>query len=205
MHPRRIVMALAIAACCLGCSEHQVPSGSNRTAIPGRESIANPALLIDPPEAIRERYRFLEDPWFNEAKYKKGIEELPYTEIQLERTECFGTCPSYIVVFRIDGTATYEGREYVDKQGKHAGRIYSGGYARLCWAIEQFKVLDGPRSYSVNMTDMSTAILRIKRRDTDSAEEIRDYGGAGPMELWIIQNAIDGISSRVEWKKMGDE
>src|SRR5262245_27898915 len=36
----------------------------------------------------------------------------PFDRIELERTECFGTCPAYTVTLWRDGQATYSGRAH---------------------------------------------------------------------------------------------
>src|SRR6202171_787505 len=37
--------------------------------------------------------------------------------VTLERTVCFGTCPSYLVTITSDGTVTFEGRDFVKTKG----------------------------------------------------------------------------------------
>ena len=44
----------------------------------------------------------------------------PLTEISLERTPCFGSCPVDKVVLRPDGTATYIGRRFVERVVNYA-------------------------------------------------------------------------------------
>src|SRR5205085_722560 len=45
------------------------------------------------------------------------------SEIALERTRCFGTCPAYSVVIKADGTFTYTGKDFVTRKGEHAGTV----------------------------------------------------------------------------------
>src|SRR5919202_5807692 len=47
------------------------------------------------------------------------------TEVTLERTACFGTCPAYKVTIRSDGTIIYEGREFVQMKGTYKGEVYA--------------------------------------------------------------------------------
>src|SRR5262249_21525334 len=37
--------------------------------------------------------------------------------VTLERTQCYGTCPSYKLTVSADGTVVFEGREYVKNKG----------------------------------------------------------------------------------------
>ena len=48
-------------------------------------------------------------------------ESEPVQVIYYERTVCFGTCPSFIFTIDSDGSATYEGRNFVDLIGKYSG------------------------------------------------------------------------------------
>ncbi len=111
------------------------------------------------------------------------------TEVTLERTTCFGTCPAYKVTLRNDGTIIYEGREFVEKKGTYKGQVY--GFDRLAQLILAQKYFDLKDDYSRPITDMPsviTSVVRSGRRKT-----INDYAGSGPVELWGIEMAIDGM------------
>ena len=41
------------------------------------------------------------------------------TEIRLERTPCFGSCPVDEVILRPDGSATYIGKRFVKRIGRY--------------------------------------------------------------------------------------
>ena len=41
----------------------------------------------------------------------------------LERTACFGTCPTYRLTINGDGKAYYEGRRFVPREGRYAGQV----------------------------------------------------------------------------------
>jgi hypothetical protein len=111
------------------------------------------------------------------------------TEVTLERTACFGTCPIYKVTLRSDGTITYEGREFVQMKGTHKGMVYGfDRLARLILAQGYFNLKD---DYSIPATDLPSAITSVVR--AGKRKTIADYGGAGPIELWGIEMAIDGM------------
>jgi hypothetical protein len=148
---------------------------------------------------IPDRYHFLFAPGVDPTKVQEIRDSFPFTEIQLERTGCFGTCPSYIVTLRADGQATYNGREYAPRSGDHTGEISLWDYGRLCLAIEQSAVLDGPQRFAGQWTDSATVYLRVRLRESGETIEIEDYAQQGPTELWLLQTAIDGVSSEIEW------
>jgi hypothetical protein len=111
------------------------------------------------------------------------------TEVTLERTACFGTCPAYKVTLRSDGTIIYEGREFVEMKGTYKGEVYAfDRLARFILAQGFFNLKD---DYSINATDLPSAITSVVRGG--KRKKVLDYGGAGPLELWGIEMAIDGV------------
>jgi hypothetical protein len=70
----------------------------------------------------------------------------PITEITLERTPCYGSCPIDKMVFRSDGTAEYTGTRFVKRTGRYTGRIARGEFDALARLVPREEVLraDGP-------------------------------------------------------------
>ena len=122
------------------------------------------------------------------------------TEVTLERTACFGTCPIYTITLRRDGTATYVGRNFVERKGTYTAKVY--GFDRLAELIESRGYFNLKDSYTVRVTDLPstvTSVVRAGRRKT-----IRNYGNSGPVELWGIEKAIDGMVANTKWEKVSD-
>ena len=111
------------------------------------------------------------------------------TEVTLERTSCFGTCPDYKVTLRRDGAVIYEGRRFVQMMGTYKGEAY--GFDRLAQLILAQKYFDMKDDYSRPITDMPSAITSVAR--DGKRKTIVDYAETGPTELWSIEMAIDGI------------
>ena len=59
--------------------------------------------------------------------------------ITLERTPCFGTCPSYKLTIYDDGKVEYEGRDFVKRKGKAEGQITKAELEEL---IREFERID---------------------------------------------------------------
>lgn len=123
------------------------------------------------------------------------------TEITLERTACFGTCPMYTLTLRRDGTATYVGREYVERKGTYKGKIY--GFDRLAQLVQSRGYFNLKDEYTVNATDLPSAITSVVR--SGRRKTIRNYGESGPVELWGIEVAIDGMIANTKWEKVSDK
>ena len=166
---------------------------------PQRQHTAFLPRTYDPTAVVPERYHFLYSGGIGYDDIDKVWKSLPFTKIELERTECFGTCPSYVVSFSADGTARYNGRQYADRTGAFYGEVEIWDYGQICWMIDKFKILDSNREYRSNWTDSATTIIRATLRETNETIEISDYGGQGPVELWALFNAMDAVSNRVEW------
>lgn len=132
-------------------------------------------------------------------KDRRGGEQI--TEVTLERTACFGTCPVYKITLRRDGTATYVGREFVERKGTYSGKIY--GFERLAQLIESRGYFNLKENYTVNATDLPstlTSVVRAGRR-----KSVTNYGDTGPVELWGIETAIDGMVTNIKWQKVSDK
>src|SRR5690242_20304163 len=61
----------------------------------------------------------------------------PVTEVRLQRTACFGTCPVDEVVLRTDGTASYCGERFVDRVGRYRGSVPPEQLAQLARQLQE--------------------------------------------------------------------
>jgi hypothetical protein len=129
----------------------------------------------------------------------RGGEQI--TEITLERTACFGTCPMYKITLRRDGTATYIGRRFVDRVGTYKGNVY--GFERLAQFVESQGFFKLNNEYTVAVTDLPSTITSAVRQG--QRKTIVDYGNIAPLELWAIEQAIDGIVANTKWEKISDK
>lgn len=119
------------------------------------------------------------------------------TEVTLERTACFGPCPMYKVTLRRNGTISYNGKEFVQLKGAYEGKFY--GFERLAELISSQGYFNWKDNYAIPATDLpsaNTSVVRNGKRKT-----IRNYGDAGPVELWGIEMAIDGILKGAKLEK----
>jgi len=123
------------------------------------------------------------------------------TEITLERTTCFGTCPSYKVTLRRDGEITYEGRRFVEMMGTYQGHAY--GFERLAQLIMAQGYFNLKDDYSRPITDMPSTITSVVMNG--KRKTITNYADTGPVELWGIEMAIDGILKNAKLEKVKDQ
>ena len=129
---------------------------------------------------------------------------LPYRTIELERTPCLGRCPVYHLTLHRHGHAHFVGQANVERLGTFAGEFMVNDFGKLCYLIEVLKVEELRARHRARGTDRASTIVRLIGADgTDKV--IEDYGNAGPIELWALQLAVDGVGSRVRWRPAGSE
>src|ERR671921_1467141 len=85
------------------------------------------------------------------------------TEISLERTPCFGSCPVDKVVLRPDGTATYIGRRFVERMGTYEGKFAEGDFERLAGLMQAMKFFGMEDRYDRPITDHPSVITTAVR------------------------------------------
>jgi hypothetical protein len=132
----------------------------------------------------------------NPQNERRGGEQI--TEITLERTACFGACPMYKITLMRDGTATYVGRRFVDRVGTYKGNVY--GFERLAQFVESQGFFKLNNEYTVAVTDLPSTITSAVRQG--QRKTIVDYGNIAPLELWAIEQSIDGIVANTRWEKV---
>jgi hypothetical protein len=123
------------------------------------------------------------------------------TEITLERTTCFGTCPNYTVTLRRDGTITYNGIRFVEMTGTYQGHAY--GFERLAQLITSAGYFNLKDNYSRPITDMPSTITSVVMNG--KRKTITNYADTGPVELWGIEMAIDGMLKSARLEKVKDK
>lgn len=121
------------------------------------------------------------------------------TEISMERTVCAGTCPIYTVTFKSDGTAVYEGKEFVDKIGTYVGKVDEIEFKRLAFLIEKLNFLGLKDNYSIPVADHANVIITVNYED--KVKGVDNYGDAGPVEVWAIEKVIDAMVEDIYWER----
>ncbi len=130
--------------------------------------------------------------------------------ITLERSTCFGTCPSYIVTLASDGRVTWEGRDYVKTIGSATAQIKSEDFNKLAREFERirFATLDdkyepGTRGCPKSATDNPSAQTSI--RINGKTKSVLHYYGCRDSEvlrtLTALERKIDEVIGTERWIK----
>lgn len=117
----------------------------------------------------------------------------------LERTPCFGRCPTYKVRINNDGTATYQGIRSVEREGTFTGKMDRAGMDALfarATAIGFFSMKD---RYDSDVTDLPSAIIRISANGQD--KKVTGRSGT-PMAFKAFATYADSVIAQVTWVKV---
>ena len=165
------------------------------TKAPVRESSSQED---DPAASVPDIYKPFWGQTFSLADEATLRAALPFERVALERRASMTIGPNYRVVFHRSGLA-----ELDDKGGPAVGRFTSDldsySYARLCYLIQRSRFDTLSPSYTIGaVTDQETVIVTV----TDSSGEhtVSEYGLVGPIELWTIQETIDGLRAQTLWE-----
>jgi hypothetical protein len=127
------------------------------------------------------------------------------TEIDYEYSAAAILYAQHRVVFRSDASATLfteccrnsspnDRATYCEVR---KGRIYGEQFAMLAWTLERngFFGLNG--KYQRDITDSVFLSTRVTRDGKE--HKVVEYAGGGPLELFVIDAAIEGVSSSLDW------
>lgn len=135
-------------------------------------------------------------------KLSKNNSSGKISEISLERSVCEGSCPAYKVTLYDNGSAVYVGEAYSQFIGRYEADSDSCPecyFAELIEWLELQNFFNMRNIYNENLVDSSritVTIIRNGDRKTVISNDSRN-----PIELWGIAMAIDGVVSKIKWKK----
>jgi hypothetical protein len=130
------------------------------------------------------------------------------TLIRLERTVCFGTCPSYKLTIKADGSVTFEGHRCVKHIGTAKSAIPREQLRKLLAMFEETKFFDLKDQYISHLdgcesevTDNPSAITSITVNG--KSKTVTHYYGCLGIELLDhlakLERAIDNAVSSDQW------
>ena len=119
------------------------------------------------------------------------------TEIGIERTGCYGTCPSYTFIVKSDGTFRYKGLDHVERKGEFSGRISVWSFHQLAQFIRDSSYLELEDGYTGMDTDNPTTYTMVVMNG--KRKTVSNYANAGPTKLWAIEQLIDDLMAKAKW------
>ncbi|MBI1849023.1 MAG: hypothetical protein HYR85_01635 [Planctomycetes bacterium] len=131
----------------------------------------------------------------------------PDVFVRLERTPCYGWCPSYVVTVHRDGRVDYEGRAWVKEIGQRAATLPRETFAKVeaflttnrFWELEDAYLRAGA-------TDCPTVIVSAARAGA-SPKTVRHYTGDGdaPTRLVDVEDGLDALLGTERWIGTSEE
>jgi hypothetical protein len=143
---------------------------------------------------------------------------LPYDSISLERGSigCAGACPSTTVTLY---RATYQGTRTPDAgelRGRaelravggagDAPRISEGAFriydfANLSYLLHRAGFLGLPALYDCSSCPADRRYVALSVAAGGNTKTVIDFGVSRPVELWVIQQALDAVSRNIQWTR----
>ena len=130
--------------------------------------------------------------------------EIPVKEslfLTMERTPCFGKCPSYKLTIFNTGNVVYEGFTFAKKEGKHTKKLSKIQLTEIQDKIESINLFEMNDKYDSQITDIPSTILFVVYKG--KKKKILDRVG-GPDELKKLEKLIDFLVIDDELKKVAE-
>ena len=110
--------------------------------------------------------------------------------ITMERTPCFGKCPSYKITIFNTGNVIYEGFKFATKEGKYTKKLTQNQLSEIQSQINIEGIFDLENKYDSPITDVPSTILYIIYNG--KKKKILDRYGA-PDKLKRFEKLIDAL------------
>lgn len=152
-------------------------------------------------------------PLFFSWTFRANAQQIPAdTVINLERTDCFFTCPAYLVTISADGLVIFEGKANVRVIGKAETRIAAEKVQNLIAAflkIKFFLLRDHYNSAKdgCRITDGDASSVRTSIRIGGKSKSVDRYLGCFPKKkhsldpLMSVEALIDDVANTDQWIK----
>ena len=181
-----LIFAAALLAFTGGCkSKEKMPDAS-----------ANGTSIAEQVEPVKEMPR-------DEAEDAVNLAQLEGDSVffSIERTPCFGTCPTYKLTILQDGSATYLGRRFAAREGHFTGHVNAATMNALKAAADSLGFYKLEDKYDQPVTDLPSVIIRV-HADRRGKQVIGRVGS--PEEFKALTKRAEALLADVEWTKVGD-
>ncbi len=117
------------------------------------------------------------------------------------RTGCFGHCPIFRVRFYRGGVATFNGEAFVEPLGMNLGKFDESQLESLIKQAFDIGFFDMADNYPIDrdyyIPDMSNTITTLV---FNSIEKTVDHNNTGPAELEEIEQKLQELVDKIDWK-----
>jgi hypothetical protein len=130
------------------------------------------------------------------------IKDWSSIRIEMSRSGCFGTCPSYSVQIAGDGSVRYVGDSFVALMGAHRAQLPAQTVQALVKQFQRAEFFWLNSSYVADITDSASTEVSISF--DGRTHRVHDYVGLQvgmPDSVRDVQDAIDRLANTDRWLK----
>lgn len=124
------------------------------------------------------------------------------TVVEISKTACFGKCPVYSFSLKGDGSATYDGKRFVDLEGQHKRTFSADTVNAVFEALIEADLYQYEDEYTDQVTDLPTTYLRIQHEGRE--KQIKLYYGY-PKELEEIADRLQKLAFTGGWSEQSQK
>ena len=128
------------------------------------------------------------------VKQKKNIQ---IDTIIVDKSACYGPCPSYKITLCKTGDVFYDGHYYVDKLGKWKSTFNKNEFEGLTSLIFAINFFNMKEKYSTNVTDMSWITITVISKQTTKMVRTDFY-----LPLWEFAKLVDCLTKDLDWEEI---
>lgn len=186
MQMHTLLLAASLLAFTAGCKDKQALPDTS--AKPAATEPAQVNATATPPttEGVQEPA----------STAKAGDDSIFFS---IERTPCFGSCPTYKLTILQDGSATYVGRRFAAREGSYRGHVDAGTMGKLKAAAETNGFYGMQDKYDEPVTDLPSVIIRVHADSRD--KQVIGRVGA-PQSFKLLTKEVEALLGGVEWTKV---
>ncbi|HEY4362916.1 MAG TPA: ankyrin repeat domain-containing protein [Bryobacteraceae bacterium] len=136
-------------------------------------------------------------PWFFEkGPDPGGISSNDYVEF--ERTECFGSCPAYVVRVQANGMVSWHGKNFVAVEGDQTARVNPSEAKALIESSLKRGIWSLCSSYEQPITDLPTWITTLHVGKLE--KRVQNYAQSAPAWLDDFDRNVDALADTHRWR-----
>lgn len=159
-----------------------------------KQAITSEVKVDETKEQPSDSVQYSQESLEHRNRTVKGMEDSLF--FRIERTSCFGRCPTYSTTVYQSGYVEYHGKRNVEKIGFFSAWLtdeQKNVIIQKCEEINFFKLND---RYDANMTDVPSTILSFQYED--NRKVVVDRANA-PSELHVFEKEIEMILDGLDY------
>jgi hypothetical protein len=145
---------------------------------------------------VPAKYRAIFEGFVEQGDVERVWAGFPYDSIRVDRSSVWPGAPDGELVLHRGGRAEFRGS--IDgTYGSFEGDVDLFDFGKLCYAFEQSgfeRLLD---RYSDEGFDAGESTFEVTSKS--GSKRVVDHGDVGPIELWTLGAALDGVRARIRW------